>query len=253
MSIISTTKFLFLNSIKDKLLIIFIVFSFLIGCFAIFFGNLAIVEQSFAINSFLATALRLSILSSLCLYICFSIKQLRDGKILQIFIANGLSRNNLIIAAFLNYLIISLIFCLLAFIILCSINFSITINSVIWTLSLFCEALILSGFSLAVITIFNSPVISFLCVVLFYIFSRIVGFMLFMLKSPNNISDFNSALSGGYEILAFIVPRLDFFAKSEWLIYGFNTQEIWLVIIQTIIYVPLILLVSLYDFSKKEL
>jgi len=92
-----------------------------------FYGNLAIVEQSFSINSFLATSLRLSSLTSLCLYICFSIKQLKDGKILQILIANGLSRNNLIVAVFLNFFVISLVFCLLSLAILTLINFTVNL------------------------------------------------------------------------------------------------------------------------------
>jgi len=74
-----------------------------------------------------------------------------------------------------------------------------------------------------------------------------------MLNSPKSLSDFNDVLSGGYEILSYMVPRLDFFAKSEWLNYGFKMQEIWLFAIQTTIYVPLLLLVSLHDFLKKEL
>ena len=50
-----------------------------------------------------------------------------------------------------------------------------------------------------------------------------------------------------------LVPRLDFFAKSEWLVYGLNSREEWqLFLLQSAIFIPLLVLAAVLDFRRKE-
>jgi hypothetical protein len=50
-----------------------------------------------------------------------------------------------------------------------------------------------------------------------------------------------------------IVPRLDFFAKTQWLVYGFDTSQDWIVwVVQTAVFLPLLLLASIADFRRKQ-
>ena len=53
--------------------------------------------------------------------------------------------------------------------------------------------------------------------------------------------------------VAIIVPRLDFFAKSEWLVYGVKAHDaILLYAAQGLIFIPILLLVATVDFNKRK-
>lgn len=53
--------------------------------------------------------------------------------------------------------------------------------------------------------------------------------------------------------LAIFVPRLDFFAKTEWLVYGMeNSHELRLLLLQAAIFIPLLLVAAIIDFRKKQ-
>jgi hypothetical protein len=50
-----------------------------------------------------------------------------------------------------------------------------------------------------------------------------------------------------------LLPRLDLFAKSSWLIYGVTDVEDWFIVpIQSMIYIPLLLLMAIFDFRRKQ-
>ncbi len=47
------------------------------------------------------------------------------------------------------------------------------------------------------------------------------------------------------------IPRLDLFAKSNWLIYGAKTDEL-IFIAQAAVFIPLLIAVIIYDFNRKQ-
>jgi hypothetical protein len=50
-----------------------------------------------------------------------------------------------------------------------------------------------------------------------------------------------------------IVPRLDFFAKSKWLIYGAHSyEEATLFLIQAAVFIPILMAASIIDFKRKQ-
>jgi hypothetical protein len=50
-----------------------------------------------------------------------------------------------------------------------------------------------------------------------------------------------------------VIPRLDFFAKTEWLVYGItDSAEIVQYMLQALVFIILLLAVAIYDFQRKE-
>jgi hypothetical protein len=100
----------------------------------------------------------------------------------------------------------------------------------------------------------RSAVTSVLGCMGFYVLSRMMAF--FIVTSQSGLV----AQQPQYMVLKYIlrtisiiVPRLDFFAKSEWLVYGFNTNQDWvLYLLQAVIFVPLLLMASIVDFRRKQ-
>ncbi len=55
------------------------------------------------------------------------------------------------------------------------------------------------------------------------------------------------------DAIAFILPELNTFTQAEWLVYGADTNSIGPVILQTIIYLGLLIAAGLFDLYRKDL
>ena len=63
----------------------------------------------------------------------------------------------------------------------------------------------------------------------------------------------NGMLVWSLKGISILMPRLDFFAKSDWLIYGVKQQQdVNLFFLQALIYIPLLILAAITDFRRKQ-
>ena len=126
-----------------------------------------------------------------------------------------------------------------------------------WTISVILELMLVSTFAIVSSLILGSAVVSVLATFSFYFICRMMGFFVYSISLPKNVNvavgtwtDFAESL---LKILSSVFPRLDLFGKSEWLIYGINNNgEISLILIQSLIYISLMLCIAFYDFRKKQ-
>jgi hypothetical protein len=119
----------------------------------------------------------------------------------------------------------------------------------VWIASVFFEAIIISSLAMTASLILRSTVLSVLLCLGFYVLARMAGFILMIATKPGSIGASFDTFKG---ISAF-VPRLDFFGKSEWLLYNFKSyDEVYLFLAQAAIYITLLMTLSVYDFKKKE-
>ena len=93
------------------------------------------------------------------------------------------------------------------------------------------------------------------CTTAFYLLSRLIGF--FLAVSSNNENLYNTAdteiMLYLLNAISIIIPRLDLYTKSDWLIYDIYSQkDLILPVIQSIIYIPMLFSISLYDINRKQ-
>ncbi len=82
-----------------------------------------------------------------------------------------------------------------------------------------------------------------------------MGFAVSTIIIPSNLNNinFNVAIEISLKLLSSLLPRLDQFGQSKWLIYGnIDTNMFALIGGQSVIYISLILLMSVIDFNKKQ-
>ena len=124
-----------------------------------------------------------------------------------------------------------------------------------WSLSIFCELMIMSSFAILSSLILKSAVSAVISCFGFYILSRIMGYAVSSIIIPaklNNL-DVNIIIESLLKILSSLFPRLDLFGQGNWLIYSHvKSETITLILTQSAIYISLILLMSIFDFKKKE-
>ena len=103
---------------------------------------------------------------------------------------------------------------------------------------------------------FHQTVQAFSAVLGFYILARSIDAIQLMTYSPlvNSTSWSDQFVNGLARLLAMLLPNFENFTPSEWLIYNTgNWENLSQIIIQTIIYVTLLIAMSLFDLYRKNL
>jgi ABC-type transport system involved in multi-copper enzyme maturation permease subunit len=248
-------KYILLTAVRDWLFIgLFAAILTSIGL-SLFLGSVALSEQGPTQLSFLAGTTRLVLVTGMIIFICFHTRRSFENKEIDFIISRPISRTRFLLSYFISIVILSILL-IIPIVIVINLLFNPNfIGSLIWSLSLFFELIIVSSFALLASLMLRTAVSAVLGCFAFYLVSRIMGFAISSIIIPaklNNVS-MNQALEITLKALSSLLPRLDQFAQSKWLIYGeASFQNISFFIIQTVIYISLLIFISIFDFNRKE-
>lgn len=248
-------KYILLTAARDWLFIgLFIAVT---ACCAIsfFLGSTALSEQNMMQLAFISGSTRLILVIGMILFICFHIRRSFENREIEFIISRPISRSTFLFAYFFSFVVLSFLL-LFPIVILVYSLFNPTLLGLLgWSLSVFCELILLSTFAILASLILKSAVSAVLGCFGFYMISRIMGYAVSTIIIPaqlNNVN-FNVSLEIILKALSSLLPRLDQFAQSKWLIYGEMTMsDVGFVVIQSVIYISLILFMSIYDFGRKQ-
>ena len=251
----SILKYIFLTAVRDWLYVG--LFMMLIAAFgvSVMLGSTALVEEQQMSVVYIAGSSRMILAIGIILFICFHIRRSFDNKEVEFILSKAISRHKFIFAYLSGFILVSVIILLPVII---ALFFSPTnkVGLIYWSLSIFFELLIIATFCILASLILKSAVSAVLAALGFYILSRMMALFVFTAKIPQDVKDIstiNLFLKSLLKIISAIFPRLDLFAKSDWLIYGVTSfSDITIIITQSIIYIPLLIFMSFYDFSKKQ-
>jgi hypothetical protein len=216
-------------------------------------GGTAFLEEREMTVTFASGSARVMLMIGLIVFVCFHIRHAFDTKEIDVILSRPISRANLIFAYWLGFALVSFMLTVpVAAIvtILAGGNWSGCFG---WGVSLFMEACLVVALALFSAFTLRSAVAAVLACMGFYVLSRMMAFFVLtaqggLLRGPE-YAFFYYTLS----TIATLVPRLDLYGKSEWLIYGFNTGREWMVFVtQTFIFIPLLLFASIADFRRKQ-
>jgi ABC-type transport system involved in multi-copper enzyme maturation permease subunit len=248
-------KYIILTASRD-LLFYGLLIAIVAGIFiSNFLGSTALEEQAQMAVSYSSASIRLILVVGMTIFCCFHIRRGFENKEIDLMLSRPISRGMFVLSYWIGFCIIALSFIAAAFcFILLFQNYSI-FGAIIWVLSLILEVFLVISFAIFASFILKSAVSSVLLTFGFYFISRMLGFFLYILAKPT-ATDFLSLDFYANKILWFvssILPRLDLFAKSQWLIYGVESyNDIKLFALQAAIYIPLLLFSAVYDFRNKQ-
>lgn len=191
---------------------------------------------------------RLITVMGLIIFIAFHIRRSFENKEIDQMIVRPISREKFIFSYWLGFSIVSFVLVLFTTIILYLLSPDIY-GLFYWSLSLFCESLITVSLVMAASLILRSTVVAVMTCIGFYVLSRMAGFLLVIVTKPGSAGFANDT----FDHVSKLLPRLDFFSKTEWLIYGVgNWSEVHLFLYQAFAYVGLLLCVAIIDFKNKQ-
>lgn len=252
----TTVRYIFLTAIRDWLFLgLFggIVLAFILS---MFLGSTALVEEAQMTMTYLGGAARIILMVGLITFVCFHVRRAFENREVEVILSRPISRTSFVIAYWLGFAVVGglliLPLLLLMFALLPGIS---PVGLVFWGLSILMEAFIVIAFALFCSLILKSAVTSVLLCFAFYVISRMMGFFLYVIESPQIMySGGMEWLTGqGLRTVSAVLPRLDLYGHTEWLVYGVQSSDsLSLFMIQAAIYVPLLLAAALFDFKHKQ-
>lgn len=250
---LTSIRYILITALRDWLFIGLLAAILTAAGIAAILGSTAFLEQQAMTLSFAAGASRLILMVGLIVFICFHIRDAFDTKEIDVILSRPISRANLVLSYWLGFALVALLLVLPVIAILGIIGVKSWSGFAGWSASLLLETFLVVALALFASLTLKSAVASVMGCMGFYVLSRMMAFFVITAKS--------GIVSGGkfvllkYTLIAIstLVPRLDFFAKSAWLVYGFDTPRDWQVfVLQAAIFVPLLLLASIADFKRKQ-
>jgi hypothetical protein len=251
----SILKYILLTAVRDRLYVgLFIILLAALGISSLL-GSASLVEKSQTTIVYLAGSARTIFAVGMILFVCFYVRKAFENREVEFVLSKSISRHSFIFAYLLGFILVALLVIVPLSLLLFFMKANL-VGLLYWVLSLILESLIIITFSLLAALILKSAVSAVMASLGFYIISRMMGFFVLSVKIPQSLSDFASTdriLHSTLKIISIVFPRLDLYGKSEWLIYGaVNLTDIYVIIAQSIIYIPLMIFMAFYDFNRKQ-
>lgn len=250
---ITNIRYILLTAMRDWLFWVLLIGVLCAASIAGLLGSTAFIESQEMTITYAAGTSRVMLMLGLIVFVCFHIRSAFDTKEIDVILSRPISRANLVLAYWLGFMLVSFIL-LLPIVAIIGLVGSLNMKGFFfWSLSLLMESGIVVSLALFSAFALRSAVTSVLGCMGLYVISRMMVF--FVMTSENPM--FNELkyiwLRFLLQAISAIVPRLDFFAKSEWLVYGLKTGTEWSVfVLQAVIFVPLLLVASILDFRRKQ-
>jgi ABC-type transport system involved in multi-copper enzyme maturation permease subunit len=248
-------KYITLTAVRDRLYVgLFVILVAAFGI-SVLLGDTALSEGALMTIVYIAGSSRMIFAVGIILFVCFHIRRSFDNKEVEFILSKPISRHKFIFTYLTGFILVALMILLPIFIVLLIIATN-KIGLIFWSLSVIFEMLIMITFSILAALILKSAVSAVLASLGFYVMSRMMGFFVLTIKLPDSAADINSftrVMHALLKILSFVFPRLDLFAKSDWLIYGLSDySSVIVVTAQSLIYIPLMISMAFYDFKRKQ-
>lgn len=240
---------------RDKIfisLLLCIILSFFI---TYFIGSTAAYEQEQMQIVYSSGIFRLIFVYGFAIFNTFFVVRMFQTREIEAFLAGPISRHCLILSIFcVNIILIaSLIFFASSLLKICFYNIISFSHILIWFMSVFFETVIVSMVAVFFALMLNNATTSILMVTIFYIVSRMMGFIISSITFQLHNIGLMNVVEYTMVPLSFFFPRFDLFSQSIWLIYNEPVKNLLLIIMQSLVYISLILCASIVDFNKKNL
>jgi ABC-2 type transport system permease protein len=251
----SNIRYVLLTATRDRLF-----FGLLVGILGAAYissvlGSTAMLETAQMTLSFTAASARVIIMVGIIVFIGFHMRNAFDAREIDVLLSRPISRTTLVISYWLGFVVVASLLVLPTIVLVWVMGTLNQTGFILWALSLLLESWLVVSIALFAALTIKSGVGTVLSSLAIYTLSRMMGFFVATTKSgilfeENKVNVGAQWLMGG---ISTIVPRLDFYAKSNWLIYGAKSYEdLYLFLIQSAVFIPLLLAASVIDFKRKQ-
>jgi ABC-type transport system involved in multi-copper enzyme maturation permease subunit len=246
-------RYTVLEAWRNRLMVLVVVAVALLTLLSLFARELAVTESARLQTAILASTLRVASVFLIALYIVNGFTREFNDKVLELILSLDLPRPSYLMGKFLGFAIVALAVAAIA-----TVPVAIhapTHAALAWGCSLALELLIIAALSMFCITTFTQLLPAAAFVTAFYLLARSISAIQLMSGSSLLGVDGFEQKAGAVlaDALAIALPRMDAFAQTAWLVNDASAQpELLSILLQTLVYVSLLLAAAMFDLYRKN-
>ena len=251
--ILTIARFTLIESIKNRLFTVVVLGVICLFGLTQFIGELAVTETIQIQSAITGMILRLFSVFIICIFVITSTIREFNDKGFELIISLPVNRYSYLAGKMLGFGLLSVFIAIIICIPLALIGTSAQL--MLWCFSLICELWILTALSLLCLITFKNVTSALSSVVAFYLLARTIGTIQLIGGSPilETTAISHKLINMVVDIIAVLLPALDQFSKTEWLVYGGGGgSEYMFVAGQTLIYVTLLFAAACFDLHRKN-
>ncbi len=253
---LTTVRYVLITAVRDRL-IAALLLALVAGVGgAAFLAVSAMAEKREFGLAFGGELTRMILVLGLITFISFHIRRMYETREIEAILARPISRTTFVLAYFSAYALIALLLSVVAALLLMVVFAAEGPGLIQWGASLILESLIVVAIALFCAMTLESATASVLAALGFYALARSAAF--FRAIAANHTATFDQPVLNDInrwimEGIATLMPRIDLFGQSRWLVYGpgggWGLREL---VLQTAIYLPLLLAATIRDLHVKR-
>ncbi len=249
-------QYTLLEALKNRVLFIALIFTF-IGVFAAsFVGDVAVIEHKRVEIAVLASSYRFCAVFVMMILVASTIVREFNDKCLELYLSLPISRAMYFAGKLTGFYIAG--FALAAVFSAALLLYAPAAAVGAWFASLSCELILMATVTFFCVLTFNQQITSSLTAALFfYLLCRVTDSIVLISKGEILLHTTGSAVIGFVvETLSFVLPSLERFTRSDWLMYSDSAAAFGalpLIVLQTVVYCALVGAAALIDFSRKNI
>ena len=240
---------------RDKLFLSLLCIMIVGGCLSVFLSSSATIEQAQFSMVFMAGSLRLLGLLGLVLFVIFFIRRSFEARDVEFLLTRPITRTSFILSHAAAFSLLGFIVSLALTVSMALMCFKVGdfIGILYWSTGVICEYIFVVNVALFFAMVLASPVSASLATFGFYILSRLMGQLLYIAKYPQEGMPGYKIVSGVFQIISTMIPRLDLMTQTSWLLYGVgNLKDYIFIVVQAAVFVLLVLVATLIDLRRRQ-
>lgn len=252
---LTNIRYILITALRDSLFIGLIIATILAVAVSLVLGGTAMVEKDAMALVFSGASSRAILMFGLTVFIAFHVRHAFDHKEIDVLLSRPLSRFKIMLSYWLGFSAIAFLLVLAVVTVLSFLPIGDMRGFVYWAASLLLESWLMVAVVLFASFTLSSSVTSVLASMGIYIAGRMMAFFVATSESHILFRDewINEVMRFIINITSSIIPRLDLFTQSDWLVYGITRPEdVNIAAFQAIIYIPMLLASATIDFKHKE-
>jgi ABC-type transport system involved in multi-copper enzyme maturation permease subunit len=215
-----------------------------------FLNELALTESRQMQAALLAALLRLAAVFLIATFVVTSMVREANDKGLELLLALPLQRSVYLFGKLGGFAALALLPALLFGALL--LFFAPFAQAALWAASLLCELWIVAAFCLLCALSLTQVMPALAAGFGFYLLARSAGTLQLLGADPHTASQ--QAIKAGLDVLVALLPGLDAYTRTEWLIYHTGSaQALFDILAQTAVSVALIAAAALFDLYRKNI
>lgn len=251
--ILPIARYTLLEALRNRLLWLALIL--VVGglAFTQFLQQVALTESNEIQAALLAALVRVGAVFMLASFVITSMVREFNDKVMELVLSRPIRRSSYFFGKLAGYAAVALALALISSLALAL--FASAPRVALWGLSLACELLIMTAFSLFCVLSLTQVTSALAAVAGFYLLGRSISALQVMAANPlsGDLSLGQQVINAIVSVIAFVLPGLDRMTQTGWLLYGApSPAETTQVLAQTAVYSLLLCGAALFDLQRKN-